>query len=173
MALVSPVIFQIVGYQDSGKTSFIKKLVSELENQHITTATIKHHGHGGKPFFNEEKDSYQHLKAGAVASIVEGEGHLILQSEKIVWTLEEKMKLLSFFNPDVILIEGHKKEPYPKAVIIRRQEDLELLEKLENIKVVFYWQEIEVNSKLPYPAFSINDEKGVQWLIEFLQELTE
>ena len=49
MALVTPFIFQIVGYQNSGKTTFLNKLISHLTAVGINTATIKHHGHGGKP----------------------------------------------------------------------------------------------------------------------------
>ena len=31
MALVTPFIFQIVGYQNSGKTTFLNKLISHLK----------------------------------------------------------------------------------------------------------------------------------------------
>lgn len=170
--MVNSTIFQIVGYQDSGKTTFVKKLIEQLKSVCINTVTIKHHGHGGKPVFNEEKDSYQHLQAGALASIVEGDGHLLLQTEKSQWTLEEQIRLMSFFQPDVILIEGHKYETYPKAIIIRKEEDLPLIKKLTNVKVVFYWDEQLLASHkglLEIPTFSINDPIGVKWMIEHLQ----
>lgn len=165
MAVVSPTIFQIVGFQNSGKTTFVKKVLDELKNHDLTAVTLKHHGHGGKPQFDEEKDSYQHLKAGAIASLVEGDGHLLLQSEKMVWSIEEKLQLLSFFHPDVILVEGHKYEAYPKAVLIRNEEDLFLLEKLTNIKVVFLWGQMELH--VDVPTFQINDPSGLKWIIEY------
>ncbi|WP_449622009.1 molybdopterin-guanine dinucleotide biosynthesis protein B [Robertmurraya sp. Marseille-Q9965] len=168
MAMVNPTIFQIVGFQNSGKTTLIEKLIRELAVLGLTTATIKHHGHGGKPDFQEGKDSHQHLLAGALAALVEGDGLLLLQSEKKEWSLEEKIQLLSFFKPNIILIEGHKHESFPKGVLIRNEEDLLLLEQLDNIKVVFYWNQMD-NTLESIQAFSINDEAGLQWLARFLQ----
>lgn len=169
MAMVNPTIFQIVGFQNSGKTTLIKKVIGELENLGLTAVTIKHHGHGGKPDFLEEKDSYQHLQAGALATLVEGNGHLLLQSKKKQWSLEEKIQLLSFFQPNIILIEGHKHESFPKAVLIRNEEDLSLLDELDNIMVVFYWQQLE-NDLKSIQVFSINDEAGPQWLAHSLKK---
>lgn len=169
MAVVKPVIFQIVGFQNSGKTTFVKKVVSELKQRDITPVTIKHHGHGGKPEFDHDKDSYQHIQAGAAASLVEGDGHLLLQAEKDRWSLEEQIQLLTSFKPDLVLIEGHKYESYPKAVLIHRDEDLDLLKKLSNIQVAFLWnqQDLTVN----FPTFQIDDPAGLQWLIEYFQKL--
>ena len=169
MAVVNSTIFQIVGYQNSGKTTLIKHLIRELGKLGLTAVSIKHHGHGGAPSFNKEKDSFQHLKAGAIASIVEGDGHLLLQSQKSKWSIQEQIQLQSFFQPDVILVEGHKKELFPKAVIIRKREDLTLLDSLENIKIVFYWEKdlIEkVENLKPYPFFHINDPDGFQWMVQ-------
>lgn len=170
--MVSSTIFQIVGFQNSGKTTFVKRLISQLQGFHLNVVTIKHHGHGGKPVFHEEKDSYQHIKAGALASIVEGDGHLLLQTERNAWTLEEQIQLLSFFQPDVILVEGHKYASYPKGIIIRKEEDLSLLENLTNVEVVFYWDEKLIESKksdLEIPSFSIHDFSGLKWLGEHLR----
>lgn len=166
--MVNPTIFQIVGFQNSGKTTLIKKVINELAQLGLTAVTIKHHGHGGKPDFQEGKDSYQHLQAGAIATLVEGDGHLLLQAERNEWSLEEKLELISFFQPNVILIEGHKHESFPKGVLIRKKEDLSLLEQLQNIKVVFYWDQLNNNLET-IQAFSIHDENGPQWLARFLQ----
>lgn len=172
MAMVDATIFQIVGYQNSGKTTFIKRLISQLQQSNLSIVTLKHHGHGGKPDFQEEKDSHQHLKAGAVASLVEGAGHLLVHAEKSSWSLEEKLQLLSYFRPDLILIEGHKKERYPKAVLIRNRADVELLQKLDNIRVIFYWDEklLEASKNVAdIKRFSIEDPVGYEWVANYLQ----
>lgn len=165
--MVKPVIFQIVGFQNSGKTTFVKKVVSELKQRDLTSVTIKHHGHGGKPEFDHDKDSYQHIQAGAVASLVEGDGHLLLQSEKNKWSLEEQIQLLASFQPDIVLIEGHKYESYPKAVLIRRDEDLVLLNTLTNIQVVFLWNQQDLT--VHFPTFQLDDPVGLEWLIEYFR----
>ncbi|MGG0719117.1 molybdopterin-guanine dinucleotide biosynthesis protein B [Robertmurraya massiliosenegalensis] len=171
MAVVEATIFQIVGYQNSGKTTLIKRVIEQFQKNNLSVVTLKHHGHGGKPDFQDERDSHKHLKAGAIASLVEGDGHLLLQAEKIVWSLEEKLQLLSFFQPDIILIEGHKRESYPKAVLIRTKDDLDLLMMLENIQVIFFWEKELMNEMKEYQEirkFAINDSDGYKWLVNHL-----
>lgn len=172
LGMKNPVVFQIVGYQNSGKTTMMKKLIKELAKHNLTVATVKHHGHGGKPAVDGQKDSDEHFKSGAAASLVEGEGLLLLQGEKEDWTLDEKIQLLSFFEPDIILIEGHKRAPYPKGVIIRKEEDMELLGKLENIKTIHCWAPFFVEKK-GTKTFDIHSEEGLQWIAAFLKNEVE
>ncbi|WP_175477988.1 MULTISPECIES: molybdopterin-guanine dinucleotide biosynthesis protein B [unclassified Bacillus (in: firmicutes)] len=134
-----PFIFQVVGYQNSGKTTAVTQIVRGLSEQGYKVATIKHHGHGGKPEVVKDKDSYRHIDAGAIVTLVEGNGRLLLQGEKSEWSLAEKITLISQMNPDFIIIEGHKFESYPKLVLIRKHEDTELLTKLTCIKAIYFW----------------------------------
>lgn len=165
MALVRPFIFQLVGYQNSGKTTFVNQLLSHLTSRGIKAVTIKHHGHGGKPAIAEEKDSSSHISAGALASLVEGDGRLLLQVENSHSTLDEKITLISSMEPDLILIEGYKHERYPKAVFIRNQEDASLLKDLERIELVLYRDWIP---NTEHVSFHREDRKAIQWLVDFL-----
>jgi len=170
MALVNPVILQVVGYQNSGKTTFISKLLQELGHCGIKIVTIKHHGHGGKPEVPNQKDSTKHVTAGAVASIVEGEGRAILQVESDHFGLEKQIELLGFFQPDIILIEGHKQAHYPKIVLLRDKLEIPLLEEVTNIKFIIYWNDQVKNgleSKVKAPLFSIHDmEAGIMQIVQ-------
>jgi molybdopterin-guanine dinucleotide biosynthesis adapter protein len=168
MALVKPFVFQIVGYQNSGKTTFMKTLLAQLKLNGLKTVTIKHHGHGGKPTINEEKDSAGHIRAGAVASLVEGGGRLILQAENIDWSLEEKLEFISAFKPDLIIVEGHKYEKYPKLLFIRNHEDGHLLHELDRVELVLYQESIEIDGI--GQSFHRNDPKAVQWLMDYFQD---
>ncbi|MDF2791271.1 MAG: molybdopterin-guanine dinucleotide biosynthesis protein MobB, partial [Neobacillus sp.] len=161
MALVKPIIYQIVGYQNSGKTTIILKIIEFLKNEGIKSATIKHHGHGGRPDILSEKDSAKHINAGAVASLVEGEGRLCLQADEIALTLEEQIRFVEFFRPDIILIEGHKMKSYPKLLILRDENDLSLISDVSNIKNVIVWHKDLINTlrkNLEVPVFHITDE---------------
>ena len=170
MALVKPLIFQIVGYKNSGKTTVMSKLINRLKADHLNVVAIKHHGHGGKPKAPENKDSTNHLQSGALASIVEGDGGLLLQAEKTIWTLEEKIQLAAFFKPDVILIEGHKNEQYPKLVLLRGKEDLELLQ-LHNVQIIMYWEEIPKEDSLKkIPSLYLNDTNAIDWTKDYLKK---
>lgn len=171
MALVKPVIFQVAGYQDSGKTTLSLKLIEHLSASGLKIATIKHHGHGGKPEVDGTKDSGRHIAAGAAVSLVEGEGRILIQAEQKQWSLLEEIEMLSFYKPDVILIEGYKNEKYPKAVILRDNGDLELLDKLPDIKVIFYRDEILARHLMDQdiPAFHTSDVSGFTWLTNYFR----
>jgi molybdopterin-guanine dinucleotide biosynthesis adapter protein len=171
MAMVATFIFQVVGFQNSGKTTFLNNLLEKLNEDNIRTGTIKHHGHGGKPEINEKKDSAKYSNTGAIASLVEGEGRLLLQAEKENWALEEQIEILTPFNLDLILIEGHKYASFSKAVIIRNENDLGLLDRLKGIVVVLFRDESlrkKHKQNINVPHFDINDSESYIWIIQYI-----
>lgn len=170
MALVKPVIFQVAGFQNSGKTTLSLKLIERLSALGLKVATIKHHGHGGKPEVSDRKDSVQHVSAGAAASLVAGEGRIIIQAEQKEWSLEEEIELLTFFAPDVILIEGYKKKSYDKAVIIRNEADLELLQSLDGVKIIFYRESVLAGrlNDSAVPVYCNGDGVGLTWITNYI-----
>ncbi|WP_257984407.1 molybdopterin-guanine dinucleotide biosynthesis protein B [Neobacillus cucumis] len=157
----------MVGFQNSGKTTITTQLIETLTNLGIKTVTIKHHGHGGKPDVLEQKDSTRHISSGAIASIVEGSGRMVLQADELKLCLEDQIELLKFFQPDVILIEGYKQKNYPKLLLLKEKEDLHLLKSLTNICAIVYWNEDLITENL-YPAFSINDKTIIKRAAEFI-----
>lgn len=162
----APSILQIVGYQNSGKTTLVEKIVHVLTESEMKVATIKHHGHGGFPEV-AQKDSERHRKAGAVVSSVEGAGLLSLSSLREEWSLQEIIRLYEFFEVDTILIEGYKKESYPKVVLLRSEEDVELLHKVENIVAVITWYDAPTNLREKYKVFHIaEDELYIDWFLQ-------
>lgn len=162
----APSILQIVGYQNSGKTTLVEKVVYALAERKMKVATIKHHGHGGFPEV-AQKDSERHRKAGAIVSSVEGAGLLSMSSLREEWSLQEIIRLYEFFEVDTILIEGYKKESYPKVVLLRSAEDVELLQKVENIVAVIAWYDAPKNLREKYKVFHITeDELYIDWFLQ-------
>jgi len=133
-------VFQIVGYQNSGKTTLMEELIKSGKAKGLRIGTIKHHGHGGTPFCpNSDKDSNRHSLAGADISSVEGEGTLLIEATNNEWGLNDIINVYHHFSLDLILVEGYKKSCYPKAVLIRDKKDLFLLNSLTNVKAVISW----------------------------------
>lgn len=162
----APSILQIVGYQNSGKTTLVEKIVHALAESEMKVATIKHHGHGGFPEV-AQKDSERHQKAGAVVSSVEGAGLLSLSSLRKEWSLQEIIRLYEFFEVDTILIEGYKKENYPKVVLLRSAEDIELVHKVENVIAIITWYDAPVILREGYKVFHITEEKlYIDWFLQ-------
>jgi len=158
-------ILQICGYSNSGKTTLVNKVVNKLTKEKRQVFTIKHHGHGGKPSINDEKDSSQHIKNGAIGSLVEGEGRILLQLENGYKSLKQQIQIVSFFEPDIIIIEGHKREAYPKVVLIRDKSELELVKSLTNIQLVILWKK-ELEPLIETEIKIVNLEKEEQVLNE-------
>ncbi|MDQ0216436.1 molybdopterin-guanine dinucleotide biosynthesis protein B [Oikeobacillus pervagus] len=158
-------IFQVVGYQNSGKTTLIQYIIKSAKAHNIAVGTIKHHGHGGLPYIGDEgKDTSTHRENGAIATAVEGEGIV-----NIVATIEQPsiQNILSIYKLlpiDFILIEGYKQHPFPKVVLIREEVDLILLNQLKNIQAVISDVDLK-HLKLSVPVF-LRKEKApfTNWL---------
>jgi molybdopterin-guanine dinucleotide biosynthesis protein B len=153
-------IFQIVGYQNSGKTTLVEKLVKHLSSRGYEVGTIKHHGHGGKlDLADKGKDSALHRIAGARVVTVEGNGTIQLTASELKWDLQQIISLYQSFNLDFIIVEGYKMEAYPKVVLLRTQEDIELLPKLSNIFCII--------SQEPLPKHQC---KNIAWFLRSEEE---
>ncbi|NSL51503.1 molybdopterin-guanine dinucleotide biosynthesis protein B [Calidifontibacillus erzurumensis] len=167
-------VLQIVGYQNSGKTTLMEKLIASLTNKGFTIGTIKHHGHGGFPkTFDVGKDTDKHRKAGAAFVSVEGDGLLQIQAfNRQGWTLEKIVSAYNQWPLDIILIEGYKQEPYPKIVLLRTKEDEVLLKQLTNIKAVICWYKPFHPEIIGVPAFHIDDENDyIAWIISYFERI--
>ncbi|GIN91025.1 molybdopterin-guanine dinucleotide biosynthesis protein MobB [Siminovitchia terrae] len=130
-------IIQIVGFQNSGKTTLIERLITACKEKKLAVGTIKHHGHGNAPdriILN--KDSEKHQQAGAIVTTVEGAGSLHLEAKKEHWELQDIIRMYEQLPVDIILVEGYKRMNYPKVVLVRNPQDEFLIEELTNIIAV-------------------------------------
>lgn len=146
-------ILQIVGYQNSGKTTLMERLIKQATMEELRVGTIKHHGHGGVPMIETSKDSSRHEQAGAVVTAVEGAGTLRMSIHQNSWQLAEILAIYDSLPMDIMLIEGYKNEHYPKVVLLRTPEDQILLQQVTNILCVIYWPSYPLDPFLTIPAF--------------------
>ncbi|MFP7734197.1 molybdopterin-guanine dinucleotide biosynthesis protein B [Priestia aryabhattai] len=161
MALVARcTVLQIVGFQNSGKTTLVEKLIKKAKQFDLYVGSIKHHGHGGPPDSSSQlKDSHRHQQAGADVVGVEGDGILQLTADSKGWNLKKLIDFYQFFSPDVIFVEGYKKESYPKVVLIRSEEDLVLLSSLTNIICVISHVPLKKEVQRAYPMFHLQEDE--------------
>ncbi|GIO66535.1 molybdopterin-guanine dinucleotide biosynthesis protein B [Paenibacillus sp. JTLBN-2024] len=130
-----PFVCQIVGYKNSGKTTLVCALVERLKAEGRRVAVIKHDAHDFE-MDHPGTDSYRHRAAGAAAiALVSPRKTAVIREEE---TSLEKL-IEDFGGYEVILVEGFKKERYPKLVMVRRAEDAELIWELENVAGVVSW----------------------------------
>jgi molybdopterin-guanine dinucleotide biosynthesis protein B len=115
--MAAPIV-AFVGRSESGKTTYIERLLPELKRRGYRVATVKHvpqHYHAQVP----ARDTERHLAAGADATIAATPDALILtKSYKSEEPLEEAGRLFGD-EYDIILAEGFKTSGAPKIEVWR------------------------------------------------------
>ncbi|RFB31571.1 molybdopterin-guanine dinucleotide biosynthesis protein B [Brevibacillus sp. VP] len=143
-------VIQFVGYSNSGKTTLLCKLIEQFTHIGVRLGVIKHDGHDFE-LDQQGKDTWNFRQAGAPMVAIQSatktawmENHAVPLSQLILRMSEQ--------GAELILVEGFKQESYPKIVVIRREEDIELLDKVQNILAVVSWLPLQ---KMSIPVFSI------------------
>lgn len=116
----------IAGAHNSGKTTFIEKVVGILSSKGYKVAYIKHDPKGKAITDREGKDSWRVFRAGAQQVLVASPDKLSLFISQRDYTLKSIVGLLSISRPDIILVEGFKNsDGFDKYEVIRREENRE------------------------------------------------
>jgi molybdopterin-guanine dinucleotide biosynthesis protein B len=133
-------VIGIIGYKKSGKTTLTLKLSDELKKRGYKVAVVKH-TNKDLDLANSDTSKY---KEGLtqVAAITPEESVIFLKHKK---NLEE---IIKYFEADIILIEGFKREKtFPKIVCLREEsEKAELFDGLQLCTAGFVSKEL--NPKL-------------------------
>ncbi|MFA5905230.1 MAG: molybdopterin-guanine dinucleotide biosynthesis protein B [Desulfobacula sp.] len=109
-------IITIVGKSDSGKTTLLEKLITELTGRGYRIGTVKH-AHDGFEMDKDGKDSWRHRKAGACATLVITDDKIAMIRDDRTGYIEKMQTYL--FDVDIILAEGFKRQKLPKIEIFR------------------------------------------------------
>lgn len=118
-ALAVPAI-AFIGYQNSGKTTLVEKVIAELTRRGLRVGSLKHHGHHGFDIDVPAKDTWRHHQAGSkhVGLICATRWAEYADTRE-----EDEMparELLSRYNDvDVVIIEGYKTEGFDNIVVAR------------------------------------------------------
>jgi len=155
-------IISIVGRTDSGKTTFIEKLIPALRARGYRVATLKHDIHGFE-VDKEGKDSWRHAQAGAEAVIISSpRRYALIRKVERERTIGELAGLVSD-GVDLIVTEGYKSGPMPKVEVYRPEVHPDPLCKPED-NLLAIVSTVKVEGKVP--SFGIDDADGVAALIE-------
>jgi len=112
-------IIGLAGWSGSGKTTLITRLVPCLIARGLRVSTLKH-AHHGFDLDQPGKDSFMHRTAGASEVVVSsGKRFAILHElrDEPEWMLPALVKKMS--PVDLVLVEGFKRDPFPKIEIHR------------------------------------------------------
>ena len=111
-------IICVVGWHNSGKTTFVERLIVELRCRGLHVATIKHTRRGFE-MDHAGTDTWRYAKAGSDVVSISGPDLTVV--------IERRSKELSLLDLirrmpphiDLIIAEGYKTEPFPKIEVVR------------------------------------------------------
>jgi molybdopterin-guanine dinucleotide biosynthesis adapter protein len=110
-------VIGIAGYKKSGKTTLVERLVREFTDRGLVVASVKH-AHHAFDIDHKGRDSWRHRAAGArEVAIVSDRMWAIIHSlhDEPEPRLDE---VLAKMAPcDLVVIEGYKRENYPKIEV--------------------------------------------------------
>ena len=107
--------YSFVAYSNTGKTTFLEKLVPELKSRGLRVAVYKHDGHDFD-IDKEGKDSWRMTKAGADVTIISSSTKAVIMENRYV-DPEELVSRIE--NVDIIIVEGWKAGPWKKIAMRR------------------------------------------------------
>ena len=110
--------FAFIGYQNSGKTTLVEKVIAKLTQRGLRVGSIKHHGHKGFDIDQPGKDSWRHAQAGSrhVGLVSPDRYAEYASTEHEVPVID---LLAHYTDVDVVIVEGYKTAGLPNIVVTR------------------------------------------------------
>ena len=146
-------VISVVGYANSGKTTVLVKIISEL----------KRRGYRGDfDIDHEGKDTYRHMEAGADTTVLASPNKFaIISKVKQEKTLDELIGYIK--DVDIIITEGYKREDKPKIEVFRQANNKERIKGIED-QLISVISDSEITDAVP--SFSFTDIKEIVDFIE-------
>ncbi|UCE97478.1 MAG: molybdopterin-guanine dinucleotide biosynthesis protein B [Dehalococcoidia bacterium] len=153
-------IISIVGKSNSGKTTFIEKMVRELKRKHYKVAVVKHDTHGFD-IDHPGKDTWRMAQAGSDIVMISSPNKMaMIKKTSNEYTLDQ-LQVQIMDEVDIILTEGYKNGNKPKIEITRGNLHSGLhCSRNELVAIV-----TDQRFNLDVPQFGLNDSSGVVELI--------
>ena len=121
-------IIGLAGWSGSGKTTLITKVLPVLIGRGHKVSTLKH-AHHGFDLDKPGKDSFMHRAAGASEVIISSAKRWAVLHElrdEDEWNMPELLKKIT--PVDLVLVEGYKRESFPKIEVYRAENGKPLLQ---------------------------------------------
>ncbi|MET3290529.1 UNVERIFIED_CONTAM: molybdopterin-guanine dinucleotide biosynthesis protein B [Brevibacillus sp. OAP136] len=157
----TPFVFQISGYSNTGKTTLMTELIHRFEHAGIRVGVLKHDGAHDFELDQPGKDTHRFSAAGAsFVAIQSAAKSALIQRGSL--SPDELIQRLADAGAELILVEGYKRERYPKLVLLREQSHTALLTELSNVVGAVSWFAFRHEG---LPVFGIDDVDSIYELI--------
>ena len=149
-------VFGFAGWSGSGKTTLIEALVPRLVARGLRVSLVKH-AHHNFDIDRPGKDSYRHRAAGCTE---------VLVTSAVRWALIHELRgaeeltlgeTIARLTPcDIVLVEGWKREAFPKLEVWRETLGKPLLHP-DDPSVVGIATDVPERLRTALPAFALSD----------------
>jgi len=157
-----PPIVSIVGKSNSGRTTWLERLIPDLRRRGYRVGVVKPHAHADFEFDVPGKDTWRMAQAGAEAVAIASPGKIgLVRRVEREPALDEVVTLFAD-SVDIVLTEGYKWAGKPKIEVSRAARSTTLIcDPSELLAVV-----ADHPLNLPVPQFDLDDIVGLADLIE-------
>ena len=155
-------VVSIVGKSNTGKTTFIERMIPEFVRRGYRIAIIKHGAHGFD-IDHEGKDTWRYRKAGAHTTLISSPRKVALIEDVEKDHNIEELREKYIKNVDIIVVEGYKGNPHPKIEIFRKERNNKLIStKDNNLMAVVSDDPVDID----VPCFATKNIKDLVDMIE-------
>ena len=160
----TPFILAIIGKPDSGKTTLILKLLSELKRRGYKVAVAKHCPRGFDLDI-EGKDSWRFTQAGGEGIFLSSEDRIaLLRPREGLSNIKERLQ--NYFSDfDIVLMEGYNNESGIKKIQIIRSGIGGM--DLTSDEIIAYISDVPLSTDKP--VYNLDDISGIISFIETLK----
>ena len=144
-------LYSFAAFSNTGKTTFIEKLIIELKSRGLRVGVLKHDAHNFD-IDKEGKDSWRFSQAGADMVAVSSEKQTAIIEHR---TLGIEEAVAAFHDVDIILTEGYKFSGYPKIAVFRKASGNGLAGKPEDFQAIVTDTPLDCD----VPQFPLDDVK--------------
>lgn len=171
-AIISPLpLIGFAAYSGTGKTTLLTQLLPVLAERGIRAAVIKH-AHHRFEVDHAGKDSYELRKAGAAQMLIGSRHRWALMTETPEQDEPDLNYLIAQLDPalaDLIIVEGLKREAFPKIELHRPSTGQPLMFP-HNAHIVAVATDAELAEQTTLPLLDINNVHGIaDFVIQFCQ----
>jgi molybdopterin-guanine dinucleotide biosynthesis adapter protein len=128
-------IVTFIGWHDSGKTTLVQQVVSELKKLDYRVAVIKSSNDSGIQFDTPGTDTFMHKEAGADSVMLVAPDQMVLQSQNSGLSLRT-LAHRYFPDVDIVIGEGFKSARKIPKIEVFRNRDQKLRDEVHGVIAV-------------------------------------
>jgi molybdopterin-guanine dinucleotide biosynthesis adapter protein len=150
-------VYGVIGWKNSGKTSLMERLVTEITGRGFSVSTVKH-VHHAVDLDQPGKDTWRHRQAGAQEVVLASADRLAILVEHRGPEPELPAVLARLAPVDLVLVEGYKRDDHPKIEVWRAETGQPLIQPGDPLVRAVA---TDAALTLPVPVLDLNDTSAV------------